>query len=39
MPQLLRVGPYIIYIWSNENNTLARSAIIADWNYLAFREC
>jgi len=22
MPQLLRVGPYIIYIWSNENNPL-----------------
>ena len=22
MPQLLRVGPYIIYLWSNENNPL-----------------
>lgn len=22
MPQILRVGPYIIYFWSNENNPL-----------------
>jgi hypothetical protein len=22
MPQLLRVGPYIIYFWSNENDPL-----------------
>ena len=22
MPQLLRVGPYISYLWSNENNPL-----------------
>ena len=22
MPQIFRVGPYSIYFWSNENNTL-----------------
>ena len=22
MPQLLKIGPYIIYFWSNENNPL-----------------
>ncbi len=22
MPQILRIGPYIIYFWSNENNPL-----------------
>lgn len=22
MPQLLRIGPYIVYFWSNENNPL-----------------
>ena len=22
MPQLLRIGPYIIYFWSNENSPL-----------------
>ena len=22
MPQILRIGPYIVYFWSNENNPL-----------------
>ena len=22
MPQILRIGPYVIYFWSNENNPL-----------------